>query len=157
MSFRMTPRSRHIPRLWFLTLRILLKTLPISAIGLQNQFSHGRQKSVPKLTATGVHLATLSLDTRSSIPLYEVAGAWGWPLTLFRAEVKNEWTYNSNSLWGFLMGTGTNFIFMGPCIVNQCQQLSNKMRLYTVLLYCCRQLYTFRMIPKSIIRSTVKL
>ena len=25
-------------------------------------------------------------------------------------------------------------MFMGPCNVNQCQQLSNKMRLYTVLL-----------------------
>ena len=31
------------------------------------------------------------------------------------------------------------------------------MRLYTVLLYFCRQLYMFRMIPSSIIRSTFKL
>ena len=33
-----------------------------------------------------------------------------------------------------------DFMFMGPCIVNQCQYLSNEMRLYTVLLYFCRQL-----------------
>ena len=35
-------------------------------------------------------------------------------------------------------------------------QLSNEMRLYTVLLYFCRQLYMFRVIPSSITRSTLK-
>ena len=32
-------------------------------------------KSVPKLSATGAHPASFSLDTRSSVPLCEAAGA----------------------------------------------------------------------------------
>ena len=35
--------------------------------------------------------------------------------------------------------------------------MSNEMLLYTVLLYFCKQLYMFRMIPSSIIRSTLKV
>ena len=44
-------------------------------------------------------------------------------------------------------------MFMGPCIVNQCQELSNKMRLHG-LLYLCNLLYMFRLLILPIIRST---
>ena len=46
---------------------------------------------------------------------------------------------------------------MSRTVMPTCQLLPNEMRLYTVLLYFCRQLYMFRMIPSSITTSTPKM
>ena len=46
-----------------------------------------------------------------------------------------------------------NFMFMGPCIAILCQQMSNKMQLYTVY-FICKLLYMFRVVSPPIIRST---
>jgi hypothetical protein len=45
-----------------------------------------------------------------------------------------------------------NLTFMGSCIVNIFQYISNKMQLYTVY-YIWELLYMFRVVPSPIIRS----
>jgi hypothetical protein len=45
-------------------------------------------------------------------------------------------------------------MFVGPCIVNQCQNFFNKMRQCTVFLYFCKLLCMFRVVTPPIIRST---
>jgi hypothetical protein len=43
---------------------------------------------------TGAHPASYWMGTGGSFPGSNAAGSWSWPLTQFRAEVKNEWSYN---------------------------------------------------------------